>query len=132
MYTVLWSLLSRYFFLVTKFDTTRVLLSLATNQDWPLLQFGVKNTFVHGDLVKEVYLDPPLEIERYSNTIMVCRLKKAIYGLKQSSRVWFGRFTKSMKNFSYKQSNSNHTLFLQHKQGKVTALIVYVDDMVVA
>jgi hypothetical protein len=36
-----------------------------------------------------------------------------------------------MKGFRYKQSNSNHTLFLKHKKGKVTALIVYVDDMVV-
>ena len=57
---------------VTKFDTVRVLLSLATNQDWPLLQLDVKNAFLHGDLAKEVYLDPPPEIERYSNTTMVC------------------------------------------------------------
>ncbi|BBH06015.1 ABC-2 type transporter family protein, partial [Prunus dulcis] len=49
----------------------------------------------------------------------------------QSPRAWFGRFSKSMKNFGYKQSNSDHTLFLKHKKGKVTALIVYVDDMVV-
>ncbi|CAN6719358.1 unnamed protein product [Malus baccata var. baccata] len=36
-----------------------------------------------------------------------------------------------MKFFGYKQSNSDHTLFLKHKKGKITALIVYVDDMVV-
>ncbi|CAL9016737.1 unnamed protein product [Prunus brigantina] len=36
-----------------------------------------------------------------------------------------------MKDFGYKQSNSDHTLLLKHKKGKVTALIVYVDDMVV-
>ena len=35
-----------------------------------------------------------------------------------------------MKEFGYKQSNSDHTLFIKHKGGKVTALIVYVDDMV--
>ena len=35
-----------------------------------------------------------------------------------------------MKEFGYKQSNSVHTLFIKHKEGKVTALIVYVDDMV--
>ncbi|KAL5568221.1 hypothetical protein UlMin_024796 [Ulmus minor] len=62
---------------------------------------------------------------------MVCKLKKALYGLKQSLRAWFGRFTKSMKNFGYKQSNSDHTLFLKHRKGKITALIIYVDDMVV-
>ena len=35
-----------------------------------------------------------------------------------------------MKEFGYKQSNSDHTLFIKHKEGKITALIVYVDDIV--
>ncbi len=35
-----------------------------------------------------------------------------------------------MKTFGCKQSNSDHTLFIKHKEGKVTSLIVYVDDMV--
>jgi hypothetical protein len=33
--------------------------------------------------------------------------------------------------FGYVQSNSDHTLFLKKQQGKITALIIYVDDMVV-
>jgi hypothetical protein len=39
--------------------------------------------------------------------------------------------SKSMRAFGYMQSNWDHTLFLKHRNGKVTALIVYVDDMVV-
>ena len=35
-----------------------------------------------------------------------------------------------MKAFGYCQTNSEHTLFLKKQQGKITALIVYVDDMV--
>ncbi|KAG8491344.1 hypothetical protein CXB51_014525 [Gossypium anomalum] len=115
---------------VAKLDTIRVLLSLAANQGWPLIQFDIKNAFLHEDLVEEVYMDPPLGIEKYLETTMVCKLKKALYGLKQSPRAWFGRFMKSMKLFGYKQSNTGHTLFLKHRQGKVTALIIYVDDMV--
>ncbi|PRQ31135.1 putative RNA-directed DNA polymerase [Rosa chinensis] len=48
-----------------------------------------------------------------------------------SPRVWFGRFTQCMRCFGYKQSNSDHTLFLKHQKGKVTVLIIYVDDMVI-
>ncbi|CAL9004267.1 unnamed protein product, partial [Prunus brigantina] len=51
--------------------------------------------------------------------------------LKQSPRAWFGRFTKSMKVFGYTQSNADHTLFLKRDGKKLTALIVYVDDIVV-
>jgi hypothetical protein len=60
----------------------------------------------------------------------VCRLKKSLYGLKQSPRAWFGRFSTTMKEFGYKQINSDHTLFIKHNKGRVTALIVYMDDMV--
>ena len=60
----------------------------------------------------------------------VCRLKKSLYGLKQSPRAWFGRFFTTMKDFGYKQSNSNHTSFIKHNEGRVTALIIYMDDMV--
>nr|CAD1824908.1 unnamed protein product [Ananas comosus var. bracteatus] len=117
---------------VAKINTVRVLLSLAANLDWPLQQFDVKNTFLHGELSEEVYIDLPpgcMIPERHSQK--VCRLKKSLYGLKQSPRAWFGRFTKSWIAFGYHQSNADHTLFLKRQQGKITALVIYVDDMVV-
>ncbi len=60
----------------------------------------------------------------------MCKLKKALYGLKQSPRAWFERFSQAMKRFGYTQSHADHTLFIKHSsQGKVTALIAYVDDI---
>jgi len=61
----------------------------------------------------------------------VCKLKKALYGLKQSPRAWFGMFTKSMKAFDYRANNSDHTLFLKRGKGIITALIIYVNDMII-
>ncbi|PRQ60568.1 putative RNA-directed DNA polymerase [Rosa chinensis] len=116
---------------VAKMNTVRVLLSLAANLDWPLKQFDVKNAFLHGDLKEEVYMDLPPGYSLPSQAGMVCKLKKSLYGLKQSPRAWFGRFSQSMKQFGYKQSNSDHTLFLKHRKDKLTALIIYVDDMIV-
>ena len=60
----------------------------------------------------------------------VCKLKKTLYGLKQSPRAWLGTFTEVMKKFGYKQSNSDHTIFLKKKEGNITCLIIYVDDMI--
>ena len=34
-----------------------------------------------------------------------------------------------MRAFGYRQSNSDHTLFLKKQHGKITTLMVYVDDM---
>ena len=36
-----------------------------------------------------------------------------------------------MRKKSFRQSNSNHTLFLKNQNGKITALIIYVDDMII-
>ncbi|RVW48679.1 Retrovirus-related Pol polyprotein from transposon RE1 [Vitis vinifera] len=117
---------------VAKINTIRVLLSLAANLDWPLQQFDVKNVFLHGELSEEVYMDlPPGCMVSEKQCQKVCKLKKSLYGLKQSPRAWFGRFTKSMRAFGYRQSNSDHTLFLKKQHGKITALIIYVNDMVV-
>lgn len=117
---------------VAKINTVRVLLSLAANWDWPLQQFDVKNAFLHGELSEEVYMELPEGCKiAVPGSKKVCKLKKALYGLKQSPRAWFGKLTKAMKAFGYSQSNQDHTLFLKKKQGKITALIVYVDDMLV-
>ena len=62
----------------------------------------------------------------------MCKLKKAFYGLKQFPRAWFRRFEKVMKEFGYKQSKGDHTLFTKHyASGGITALIFYVDDIIV-
>jgi hypothetical protein len=119
------------FSLVVKLNTVRVLLSLAANLDWPLHQLDVKNAFLHGDLDEEVYMDIPLGCTGSAETKIVCKLERALYGLKQSPRALFGRFSSAMRKYGYHQSNSDHTLFLKHRQSKVTTLIVYVDDMII-
>ncbi|XP_040372840.1 uncharacterized mitochondrial protein AtMg00810-like [Rosa chinensis] len=106
-------------------------MSLAANLDWPLQQFDVKNAFLHGELSEEVYMDLPPGYEASTGCRFVCKLNKSLYGLKQSPRAWFGRFSQAMRRFGYKQSNSDHTLFLKRCEGKLTALIIYVDDMII-
>ena len=116
---------------VAKIDTIRVLLSVAANRDWPLHQFDVKNAFLHGSLEEEVYMEPPPGFAKTFQPGEACRLVKSLYGLKQSPRAWFGRFTSAMKKCGYRQSHSNHTLFTKRRNGRITCLIIYVDDMII-
>lgn len=103
---------------------------MAANLDWSLQQLDVKNTFLNGDLHEEVYMDPPPGYRQKEN--LVCKLKKSLYGLKQSPREWFERFTQTVKKQGFQQSQADHTLFYKHSdRGKRTILIVYVDDIIV-
>jgi hypothetical protein len=72
---------------------------------------------------------PPGYISTTPGTI--CRLQWVLYGLKQSPRAWFGRFSMAMRKYGFQQSNSDHTLFLKKQRGKVIVLIIYVDDMII-
>ncbi|RDX60856.1 hypothetical protein CR513_60970, partial [Mucuna pruriens] len=122
----------KHFILVAKMNTVRVILSLVAHFGWNLQQFNVKNVFLHGDLEKEVYLEIPLGFYSHNEKNKVCRLKKKLYGLKQSPRAWFGRFAQVMISLGYRQSQGDHTLFIKHSpNGKLTLLLVYVDDMIV-
>ena len=117
---------------VAQMGTVRILLSIAVNKGWPLHQLNVKNAFLHGDLTEEIYMDIPPGYNQPGSLKKVCRLKKTLYGLKQSPGAWFGRLTRTMKMLGFLQAQCDHTLFYKRSSsGGVTILLVYVDDMIV-
>jgi hypothetical protein len=116
---------------VAKMNTIRTLISIAANNKWKLFQMDVKNAFLHGDLEEEVYMEIPPGFGTQETEGKVCRLNKSLYGLKQSPRAWFGRFSKEVRSLGYRQSNADHTLFYKRRRDKITILVVYVDDIVI-
>ena len=86
---------------VAKLNSIRVLLSIAANLDWRLHQLHIKNAFLNGTLEEEVYMRVPPGFEANGNPDKVCKLKKALYDLKQSPRAWFTLFNIVMKDFGY-------------------------------
>src|SRR6266498_4672036 len=116
---------------MAKMSTVRTLISCATNYDWPLYQLDVKNAFLHGDLKEEVFMEVPPGFATAQTKGKVLRLKKSLYGLKQSPRAWFDRFRRVMCNMGYKQCNGDHTVFYWHSGNHVTILAVYVDDIII-
>jgi len=67
---------------VAKMATVRAVIVVATSRGWVLHQMDVNNAFLHGELQEEVYLDQPPGYEDMSHSDYVCRLCKALYGLK--------------------------------------------------
>ena len=116
---------------MAKIRSIRLFLSLATNLGWPLHQLNVNNTFLHGDLQEKVYMEQSLGFVAQGESGFVCRLRKTLYGLKQSSRTWLGNFSDAVQQFDMFKCQSGHSIFYSMtKKGRIF-FIVYVDDIII-
>jgi hypothetical protein len=61
-----------------------MILSIVASLNWEVHQMDVKSAFLHGDLQEEIYMQQPPRICSNGPTPLVCKLKKSLYGLKQT------------------------------------------------
>jgi hypothetical protein len=114
---------------VAHLTSIRSLLAVAVVRHWPLFQIDVKNAFLNGDLLKEVYIQPPPSYPDSHN--QVCRLRRALYGLKQAPRAWFAKFSSVVAQQGFIPSSYDSALFIRHTSTGITLILLYVDDMII-
>lgn len=114
---------------VVRFSSIRTLLSFAIQNNMHVHQMDVVTAFLNGHLDEEIYMEQPEGYIRPGEESLVCKLKKSIYGLKQSPRCWSKTFTEFMKNIGFKQSTSDPCVFVRSRQ-ELEILAVYVDDLI--
>ncbi|KAG7552168.1 Integrase catalytic core [Arabidopsis thaliana x Arabidopsis arenosa] len=121
---------------VAKMTTVKTLLSVAAAKEWSLHQLDISNAFLNGDLNEEIYISLPPGYSMKQGGILpqnaVLKLQKSLYGLKQASRQWYLKFSSTLMNLGFKKLHADHTLFTRISGNIYTALLVYVDDIVIA
>ncbi|KAL0404151.1 UNVERIFIED_CONTAM: Retrovirus-related Pol polyprotein from transposon RE1 [Sesamum radiatum] len=115
---------------VAKAVTVRVFLALASSYSWPVHQVDINNAFLHGFLDEDIYMQAPAGY--FVPKGHVCKLKRSLYGLKQASRQWNLELTSKLLAFGFLQSAHDHCLFIKPTDAGLIALLVYVDDILIA
>jgi ribonuclease HI len=93
-------------------------------------QLDVKNAFLLGELIDVIYMKVPEGIENCKNK--VCKLNKSLYGLQQAPAVWNKNFDEFVKGIGFRQSDADRCLYVCNKNLKVSYLLLYVDDFIIA
>ncbi|KAJ0445113.1 putative RNA-directed DNA polymerase [Helianthus annuus] len=119
------------FSLVAKLATVRVIISIATSKRWIMHQMDVSNAFLYGDLDHTIHMEHPRGFEDKEHPSYVCKLRKAIYGLKQSPRAWFGKIGEFLLHNDFVMSKSDASLFVRETRNRVVVVLIYVDDLII-
>ena len=120
---------------VARYASVRSLLALANAHDLEIHQMDVKTAFLNGSLNCEIYMSQPEGFVDPERPDYVCKLKKSIYGLKQSARCWNTTLDEYLKCTGYHKSNADGCIYTKSKKaadGHISYVIlgVYVDDLV--
>ena len=116
---------------VARMTSVWLFISLADTHNWDFHQLDIENTFLHGDLQEEVYMEQPPGFVVQGEIGKVCRLRKSLYGLNQSPRAWFSKFSQVVEKFGLQKSKFDHSVFYRNSSSGIILLVVYVDDIVI-
>ena len=78
----------------------------------------VKLAFLNGILEEEVYIEKLEGFVDPNNKSVLCRLQKALYGLKKALRAWYERLHNYLVKISFEKIDDNNNLYLKKKGGK--------------
>ena len=110
----------------------------------------VVSAFLNGELKEEIYMKQPPGNVQSGKEELVCKLRKSIYGLKQSPHCWNEKLCDYLKSAGFKESGADWNekiydylksagfkeggadpcVFVQSGQKDLKVIAVYVDNLI--
>ena len=118
---------------VVRSESVRSVIALASKYGLKLHQMDITTAFPNSDLHEEVYMKQPEGFIAQGQEHLVCRLRKSLYGLKQSPRCWNQALDAQLKLMGFQQSTSDPCIYTSKTDADgLFILAVYVDDILLA
>lgn len=110
---------------------SEIVLAIATNLNWKVKQLDVNNAFLNGIVHESVYVWQPRGFEDPKFPNHVCKLRKALYGLRQAPIAWFESLRKTLIRWGFFSTKADTSLFVRQTKNTILIIIIYVDDILV-
>lgn len=141
------------FALVARLGSFRLLMALAARFDLRVSQLDIETAYLNGTIDTEILMEKPellhemlermvtqeknADVSKRTHSLLkkiedpdtVCRLNKAIYGLRQAGRRWYAKLDETLRNIGLTPANADPCVYVD--SGKLTFILVYVDDILV-
>eukprot|EP00752_Nemacystus_decipiens_P017171 g15384.t1 len=117
---------------VCRIGSQRLLLAIAAAQGWPVIAMDVQTAFLNGTLSEDVYTyqAPGFEkIDGNTGKPLVWKLKKSLYGLRQSPSVWNLTIDKDLRGKGYTPTASDPCVYTKGSGNSYVMLTLFVDDI---
>jgi hypothetical protein len=113
---------------VAKYSSIRAVILLVVENGWRVHQMDLKTAFFNEVVEEEVYVEKLEGFEVGNKETHVCRLRRALYGLKQEPRACYSRIDNYLREMGFQQSEVDLNLYFL--VGEVPhILVLYVYDL---
>lgn len=113
---------------VVRRSSVRFLVALVAQKNLELHQMDVQSVFLHGTIEEEIFMDiPEVYYLEPGQQGLVCKLKKALYGIKQSPNYWFACIKEYLLQMGFEQNPSDQNVFMLRDSQGFVLLALYVD-----
>lgn len=115
--------------------TLRFLISLAVTEQLQMQLMDVVTAYLYGSLDTDIYmripegLKMPETLKSKPRHMYSIKLKRSLYGLKQSGRMWYNRLSEYLIKEGFHNNQISPCLFIKRTKSGYVIIAVYVDDL---
>ena len=111
---------------LVQWSTIRLMLIFILTQKWVTRVIDYTNAFPQANIDTDIYVERPAMISPKERSDKVLKLKKSLYGLKQSPRTVYQHLSQGLINRGWNVSNIDPCLYMKDN----VICVIYVDDII--
>ena len=110
---------------IARMDSIRLFLSYVVSKNFKVYQMDVNSSFLNGELEEEFYIEFLDGLPLTKEKVMVCRLKKDLYGLKKAPRTQYERLDKYLTKIGFTKGVVGGNFYLRKVDNGLSIIAIF-------